>query len=427
MKGSFTRNHLYTSHLKYYFCAAFNKFTFYPIIDLRSLAQNILIITKNTPFLTLKYLIRPEKQMFYLNSEIVNRSLYLIKAPIRLLIVLVVLYKNLSKSETFTKNLRIFRSERSLNMNIYTLRKMRLIFTILAVFAITLVSATSAGNQNNGGITDANGLRQNHWKIFNDSRHLPGYTDNAIVEEGDYKDNMKQGIWISYFPNGAVKSKITFKDNRPEGYAITYFQNGNVNEEGTWSNNRWTGPYKLRYENGVIQHEFTYNDNGKRAGQQKYYYPNGQVMIDENCTDGKQTGTTTEYNDDGSVKAKEVFNNGVIDESQTQRFEQKTTQKSVDVIPVPVQNEAPKAAATVVTTTEQPNPGASAAKVFNGEGYWKLYNQNKQVSKDGLFHGGKLMDGTIYIYSGDGLLQKKAVYKSGVYQGDSPITDEDKK
>ena len=299
--------------------------------------------------------------MFNLSIAITNLITTLFIASISFIIALVVVFKNLSKSETFHKNLRIFELERFIKMNISTLRAMRTIFTFFAIFSLNLAFG-HAGSQNNGGITDANGLRQNHWVIYNSMRHLPGYADAAKVEEGDYKDNMKQGVWISYFPSGAVKSKITFKDNRPEGYAVTYFENGNVQEEGNWSNNRWTGPYKLRYENGTIQHEFTYNDNGKRSGENKYYWPNGKVMIDENCVDGKQTGTTTEYNDDGSVKAIEVFNNGVIDTTKTQRFEQKVPEKQVDVIPVPIQKEAPKSTATVVTTAEQPNPGATATK-----------------------------------------------------------------
>ena len=312
-------------------------------------------------------------------------------------------------------------------MKISTSRIIRLSFTVLAVFALNISWAVRS--QTSGGTTDANGLRQNHWVIYNSERHLPGYADAAKVEEGDYKDNMKQGVWITYYPSGAIKSKITFKDNRPEGPATTYYENGNIEEQGNWSNNRWTGPYIYKYENGQTQHEFTYNENGKRAGEQKYYYPNGKLMIDGNWTEGKQTGATTEYYDDGSVKAKEVFNDGNLDPSQTQTFDQKTPDKKpVDVIPVPEQKEAPKATTTEVKKDEAPNAAATTSvKVFNGEGYWKLYNANKQISKDGLFHQGKLMDGTVYIYSADGILQKKAVYKNGIYQGDSPITDEDKK
>ena len=300
----------------------------------------------------------------------------------------------------------------------------------IAAFSFNISSATSllgGGGQDQPNTVDANGLRQKHWVILNSEKHLTGYQENDVVEEGDYKDNMKEGVWIQYYPGKVLKSKITWKDNRPEGYAITYFENGKVNEEGTWINNRWTGAYKLYYENGNVQHQFTYNDNGKRDGNQKYFYPNGQLMIDGSWNGGKQTGTTTEYYDDGSVKAKEVFNDGNLDPSQTQTFEQKnvTAKATVDNNTVKEAAEtAPNKAATVVKTEEKPN---IPEKMFNGEGYWKLYNNNKQLAKDGYFHLGRLVDGKTFFYSPDGILQRIAVYKDAIYQGDAPITDEDKK
>jgi antitoxin component YwqK of YwqJK toxin-antitoxin module len=62
---------------------------------------------------------------------------------------------------------------------------------------------------------DANGKKQGHWIIKNSERHLPGYSDTARVEEGDYKDNMKEGEWTEYNADGSVKSKTTFKDDQP--------------------------------------------------------------------------------------------------------------------------------------------------------------------------------------------------------------------
>jgi antitoxin component YwqK of YwqJK toxin-antitoxin module len=342
---------------------------------------------------------------------------------INVLNVLVVPFKYRSKNETFEKTLRIFGVERCKNMNISTLRKIATLAIILMVCTINSSYAVNRG-QNGENETDANGMRQHHWVISNSTRHLAGYSDNAKVEEGDYKDNMKQGVWITYYPSGAVKSKITFKDNRPEGYTVSYYENGNKQEEGVWSNNRWVGPYKLYYDNGNVQHEFKFNDNGKRDSVQNYFYPNGKLMITGNWTGGKQTGNTKEYYDDGSLKADETFVDGNLDPSQSKTYDQKTPTKTVDVIPPPTATEAPKQATTAVKPEDQPN---TAEKVFNGEGYWKLYNTNKQISKDGYFHTGRLIDGTVYIYNTDGILQKKAVYKGGVYEGDAPITEEDKK
>jgi antitoxin component YwqK of YwqJK toxin-antitoxin module len=56
-----------------------------------------------------------------------------------------------------------------------------------------------------------------------------------------------------------------------------------------------------------------------------------------------------------------------------------------------------------------------------------LYNKNKQIAKDGNFHNGHLSDGKDFIYNQDGILIRIACYKGGVYQGDAPITEEDKK
>jgi len=303
---------------------------------------------------------------------------------------------------------------------------MRYIITFISLLIITSVSAKSPGGQNTPNLTDANGLKQNHWIILNTERHLAGYKDDDKVEEGDYKDNLKQGLWIQYFPGGNIRNKITFKDNRPEGYTVSYFESGKVCEEGIWKNNRWVGDYKLCYENGVIQHQFHYTDNGKRDGNQKYFYPNGQVMIDGNWNGGKQTGLTTEYYDDGTVKAKETFADGNLDATASQTFPPKSTAAAAatdNAAPIAAKD-APKAPVTVVKVDEKPNIPQTP---FNGEGYWKLYNKNKQIAKDGTFHLGHLTDGKDYIYNNDGIIQRIAVYRNGVYQGDAPITEDDKK
>jgi antitoxin component YwqK of YwqJK toxin-antitoxin module len=63
--------------------------------------------------------------------------------------------------------------------------------------------------------TDAAGKKQGHWIYTGSMRHLPGYSDNAKVEEGLYKNDMKEGEWIEYNADGSVKSKTTFDDNKP--------------------------------------------------------------------------------------------------------------------------------------------------------------------------------------------------------------------
>ena len=75
-----------------------------------------------------------------------------------------------------------------------------------------VTSKTLSGGMN---VVDVNGNRQMHWKIFNVETHFPEFADTAIIEEGDYKDGMKEGIWVYYAPNGQVDTRVEFKEDKP--------------------------------------------------------------------------------------------------------------------------------------------------------------------------------------------------------------------
>ena len=69
-----------------------------------------------------------------------------------------------------------------------------------------------------------------------------------------------------------------------------------------------------------------------------------------------------------------------------------------------------------VDKTEKSNSGT-----FNGEGKHKMYNQNKQISKDGFFKAYRLIDGLQYQYNRNGILTKVKRFKAGRYIGDAPL------
>ncbi len=261
--------------------------------------------------------------------------------------------------------------------------------------------------------TDTFGKRQGKWIIFNKDLHREGYADDQKVEEGKFIDSKKTGIWKEYYPNTNIKSIITYENNRPSGYAKMYHDNGKIKEEGLWKNNRWVGDYKLYYENGQVQQAFQFNVNGKREGTQTYYYDNGQVMIAGNWAEGKESGVLKEYYENGDLKSEKNFNGGTMDESSVKNYEPK---KEIAVKPA---EKVPEPPPIIAQKTEKDNLG----KTFNGEGYWKLYNTNKQISKDGTFVKNRLIDGKVYHYSPDGILTRIAVYKDGKYVGDSVIEE----
>lgn len=251
--------------------------------------------------------------------------------------------------------------------------------------------------------TDASNLKQGYWKVYNKIKKLPGYEDDQLVEEGSYVDNKKEGVWKTYYNNGKLKSEITYKNNIANGFARFYYKNGNVSEEGNWVNNKWDGKYKYYYENGQISYDWNFV-NGKREGVQKYYHENGQINYEGEWAGGMESGMLKEWNENGQLVAEKFFNKGKIDT---------TVSKYYKVDPVVKKSDTQE-----VTTEQKPievEPPKQPVEVglFTGNGFHKLYNARKQVTKEGNFSNGYLIDGKEYIYGDDARLLRTNIYKNG--------------
>jgi antitoxin component YwqK of YwqJK toxin-antitoxin module len=290
---------------------------------------------------------------------------------------------------------------------------------ILLIFLFSAVNSSFAQTYElNGQDTinriDANNLKQGFWIFWGRMKKLPGYADNAKVEEGNYIDSKKHGLWKKYFPTGSVESEVTFQNNRVQGTYVTYYENGKVQEQGTMANGSTVGQFRRFYENGNLHQEWSYNNKGKREGVQKYYFENGKVMIEGEWENGQESGIIKEYYENGDIRAEKNFANGSLDPATTKVFEpKKPIEKKEEVKPAAVDMKP-----VVVSKDEAPNMGS-----FNGNGYAKLFGKDKQVAKEGTFKNYELIDGKHYIYNNDGILQRIAVYKNGVYVGDGVISD----
>jgi antitoxin component YwqK of YwqJK toxin-antitoxin module len=196
-----------------------------------------------------------------------------------------------------------------------------------------------------------------------------------------------------------------------------YHENGKISEEGNWQNNRWIGNYRLYYENGQVQHEFVFNASGRREGPQKYYFDNGQVAIEGNFANGKEAGLIREYYENGDLKAEKNFNDGSIDVASIKEYQPKK--------PIPPRSLIPEENAPVLKVSADERPNEAVKKISKGpvilNGQYTLYNKNKQITKDGVFKDNRFLDGKAYIYDQNGILTRVAVYKNGIYVGDTQI------
>jgi len=295
-------------------------------------------------------------------------------------------------------------------------------FTLIALFISSLGWAqaqsfelTGPAGKDTINLIDAQGKKQGKWIVY--GKHKPGtcYAADAKVEEGKYQENRKTGQWIEYFCNGNMKNKLTFVNGRPDGYAIMYHENGKISEEGTWKANRWVGNYKLYYENGEVQHQFSFNASGKREGPQKYFYENGQLAIEGEFANGKENGVIKEYYENGDIKAEKNYADGLVDVNSIKEYQPK--KPMVKIADNPVEN-APK---ITVAKDEKPNEAVASKGPMLLNGQHTLYNKNKQITKDGVFKDNRLMDGKAYIYDDNGILNRIAVYKNGIYVGDTQV------
>jgi len=259
-----------------------------------------------------------------------------------------------------------------------------------------------------------NGKRVGKWLIKAGPNRNADYKTGSLVEEGKYVNGRKEGLWKKYYPNGKLKSEITYISSRPKGPYTLYYKNGKVEEKGSWDRNKNTGGFKRYHPNGKIAQDFQFTASGKRTGEQKYFYENGQLRLVGSWQDGLETGQMKEYYENGDLMAVKYFNEGMMDKDRMETYAAKSPQAD----PLKKQLSEGKDINVKAGIADQPNQGG-----FDGNGYRKLYNRDKQISKDGTFKNYRLINGKYYIYDDNGILQQIMIFKGGKYVGDGVIEE----
>lgn len=293
----------------------------------------------------------------------------------------------------------------------FNLRISLLCFLFVSILLPENSAAIDALGNNKENFTDQTGKRQGYWRITGALSIEEGYKKSSIVEEGEYIDNKRHGLWRKYYPTGSIRSEITYELNKPNGYYAIFHDNGKLEETGTWKGNKNVGEFKRYYENGKTAQEFNFTRTGKRNGIQRYFYENGNIQMSVEIEDGVAHGMMKTYYRDGSEKSVKRITNGITEEGSIKNFEPSTTNTVKTADPKLPKQE---------TTPAEDKPNLTR---FNASGFNTLYNRNQQVSQVGKFEEGRLWDGKWYRYDQNGLLRKVEVYKSGRFIGYGIIDD----
>lgn len=278
-------------------------------------------------------------------------------------------------------------------------------FLLLGTFSFSGFSNDTIGDNQ----IDSNGKRQGYWIITGSMTTELGYDAKAKVEEGNYVDSRKEGLWKKYWPTGTIKSEINYISGKPKGKYAVYYKNGQLEESGNWNKNKNTGEFKRFYKNGNPQQEFIFSENGKRNGVQKYYHENGQLELVATIIDGKEDGVVKRYFDNGKLKEEKTMKAGVLSKGSI---------KSYDKNPKPFVAKADSNAKESKKVSDRPN-----IQKFEPNGRNTLYNKRLQKTQVGMFKNGRLWEGRWYRYDANGILTKIEVYKQGRYFGTTVESD----
>jgi len=262
----------------------------------------------------------------------------------------------------------------------------RKIFLIVSLLVISF----SIFSQNK---TDENNKKKGHWVFTNQTKNLPGYKPNQVVEEGDYENNRKVGIWTFYFNNGKVKHTLTYSNNKPNGSALFYYKNGNLREKGTWKNNRWVGPYQMYYSNGNIKNEFKYNNQGIKDGPQKYYHENGNLMISGTWNNGNEGDDLHEYSKNGIPNTERYKAGPTLTPAPDEVIQEDTVTNN-----------------DIVVKKKKTNNDISP---FDGNGYQEFKDRKGRDIRVGEFKNGYLVKGKTFDYDKKGKISITKIIEDG--------------
>lgn len=280
---------------------------------------------------------------------------------------------------------------------------------LLACFLLeNNVFAHFSGDQNETvNQRSSDGKKQGRWIYYGKDRPSAGFPAKGKIEEGDYKDDRREGVWTIYHHDGVTpKIKGEYVNNRPSGKYVKYHMNGKIKEQGTFVSGQYSDSLVRYHSNGQMEYEASYNGSGKEEGKVRYYYSNGQVEYEYISVNGVVSGKAMRYYENGDVKEIIEYNE---DGSVKSSIEKEMQTPSVR-IPEPTAAAAPKITKPIVKDGK-----------FQPNGYNKVYNPNNEIWQDGDFKEGKLFNGKVYVYDRDGILLKVKVFKNGVYHSDGQL------
>ena len=140
-------------------------------------------------------------------------------------------------------------------------------------------------------------VKEEHHEYIEDEviSNILEYADSGdILETYGEKNGKLNGLYISYYENEIIKSKIDYANGMKNGDSYIYYENGKIKEFAEYKDNKKNGEYQSSYENGQLAKKEKY-EMGIKNGMFQDYNLKGSLTREIEYKDGALDGIYCEY------------------------------------------------------------------------------------------------------------------------------------
>jgi len=141
------------------------------------------------------------------------------------------------------------------------------------------------------------------------SKAMKVNTAGNIEEEGELVNGVKNGTWVTYYPNdGRVKSVTNFVNGKKNGLHMEMTNRGQVDLQCFYADDILDGKWSKYKFGNRLEKEVNYK-MGKFDGFYREYHSNGKMMREIQYKNGIKDGMFKQFNDQEQVILEYTYKN----------------------------------------------------------------------------------------------------------------------
>lgn len=172
-----------------------------------------------------------------------------------------------------------------------------------------------------------------------EGKYLIWYKSGRQLSESNYKDNLLNGEYLTYYDNenSQLKRKNFYLNGRLEGEQFSWYESGQLSSKALFSQENHKLNYGVTwhmsgvkkseskfdadknkfvtqfwYENGNLEWEFEENQRNEFDGVMIRWYESGQIKSKKEYKNGKSKGLCQNWNEEGELISQNMIYDGLV-------------------------------------------------------------------------------------------------------------------